>query len=133
MRNKVQKGAYHVKRTVDWLEANGWRAEKTESKTAFQYPDKERSKPGKVVYKTGYKTKDIWGADVIASKDEILFVLQVKANAGDVRKGLLELASGGWPSNPFIVLAVVHWPLRRRTKEGPDLYYVDRREAVDGD
>ncbi len=106
MVNTTRKGNYYSLKTRKWLEADGYVVAKMETRQRIW------TKNGPI-----YRGGDIFGADLLAlheERDEIIFV-QVKANKGDVAKGMRELAAHPYPS--CVTLWVVHWPLRAREPE----------------
>lgn len=118
MPSKTAKGNYHRKRTKDWLEAQGYLVEVLERTSRIMIPDK--ANPGQL--RVLFSRRDIWGADLIARNAERLVFIQVKANAGDVSKGMKELSVGVWPAS--VERWVAHWPERRRSSEGPEIVEV---------
>lgn len=110
--SNVSKGRYHSNRTKEFFVGQGYDVEPLEVKTRVYRGEGEFF----------FKTRDIWGCDLMAkSEDEILFI-QVKANGGHVSKGVRELERTQWP--PGVRVVVVHWPPRRRMVEGPDIHEV---------
>jgi Holliday junction resolvase-like predicted endonuclease len=103
------KGAYHVQRTVDWLEDLGYTVAKL-----------ERSSSVRIGGRTVYRRGDVWGSDLVARNADHLVFVQVKANRGDISRGIRALSSGPWPRH--IARWVVHWPAGRRKKIGPDIW-----------
>lgn len=111
--NTVAKGNYHRNKTRTWLESEGYTVAIAETNYGVFLP-----KTGKI----HYVKKDLWGGDLIAKNEEELIWVQVKANGGDVIAGARELlTSGPWPG---VTLWVVHWPLRRRLTQGPEITVV---------
>lgn len=110
MPTTTQKGNYHRRRTRNWLELEGFEVETCE--VAYRVWDK---RTGAVIY----RKRDLWGADLIASKENELHAIQVKANKGDIAKGYRELAKAPWPTT--VRRWVVYWPARRRLTVGPEI------------
>lgn len=116
--SKTAKGARHERRTIEWLVSQGFDAVPFK-RTHRLYVKDDAARDGKRLVTA---QSDIWGCDIIAKSAEEQVYVQVKANAGDVSKGVREmLANGPWP--PRTNLMVVHWPHRRLTKVGPDIEY----------
>ncbi len=113
----VQKGTYHRKRTQEWLESLGYTVTPLEFKRRVYLPPKAGQ--GERVL---YQTYDVWGSDLCARNEDHLIFIQVKANAGDIAKGVRELSQGPWPRS--VGRWVCHWPARRRLKDGPEIEVV---------
>ena len=123
MVNKNQKGNYHRLKTRKWLEGLGYAVEYMEHRQRIVQRDRRTGED-----RAFYVAHDIWGADIAAMNGEELIFVQVKANAGDVAKGMKELAAHPYP--PCVSLWVVHWPHRARE---PQITEVESgaRELVD--
>lgn len=104
MVNKVQKGNYYRLKTKKHLEADGYEVVNMEQSQRIW------TKKGTIFIK-----KDIWGADLCAKNDKEIIFIQVKANKGDISKGIKELKKTVWAK--FIKLWVVYWQPRAREPE----------------
>ena len=122
MASRTSKGNYHKKRTKEWLESQGFTVALLETTFRIFTTDKKTGAPKVIFVK-----RDVWGADCMARNAERLIFVQVKANAGDISKGLKELSDGPWP--PGVERWVAHWPERRRSSEGPDITEVPGARA----
>ena len=115
--NKSSKGNYYRLRTKKWLEEKGYLVENAEKSQRIVTKDRTTGE-----LKVLFIKKDIWGADLIARNAESLVFVQVKANKGDISKGMKELSRGPWP--PSVGRWVAYWPPRRRMAEGPEIVEV---------
>ena len=111
MPSNTQKGSYHKLKTKKWLEADGWVVGNAEQTSRIYVKDR-------VIF----TKKDLFGADLVARNDEEEWWLQVKANQGDIAKGLKQLGTHPCPRCACIRRSVIVWPNRRRIKDGPDIY-----------
>ncbi len=114
MPSSVAKGNYYRRRTKEWLESQGFTVAVLETTFRIFTTDKATGQPRII-----FSKRDVWGADLCCRDAERLVFVQVKANAGDISKGLKELSVGPWP--PTVERWVAHWPTGRRLKEGPDI------------
>lgn len=99
--SSIQKGNYYRLKTKKWLERRGYFVETVEKRASVHVG------AGRIVY----VTRDLWGADLLASNldPEELLVVQVKGNKGDISKGVHELRAGKWPISK-VRRIVVWWP-----------------------
>lgn len=103
--NKIKKGNYYRLKTKKWLEKDGYLVENLEKSQRIFTKDK------KVIF----IKKDIWGCDLIAkNKNELIFI-QVKADKGDISKGIKEINKTPWPD--FAKKWVVFWPYKAKEPE----------------
>jgi hypothetical protein len=94
--NKVRKGNYYRKKTIDYLRLDGYDVEILEKNQRIY-------KGGKVYF----IKKDLWGADLIAKNEEELIFIQCKTNRAHISAGIKELHKTKWPE--FVKLWVVLW------------------------
>lgn len=109
------KGKYQVRRTKEWLKGLGYEVE-----------DCETSKSMLIGGRWMHRTKDLWGADLVARNRSHLVFIQVKGNKGHMKYGERQLSvDSNWPGDSSIVERwVVHWPRYRKTTEGPEVRVV---------
>ena len=102
-----KKGNYHRLKTRKWLERLGYAVEYMERRQRIVTRDKKTGKERVI-----FVARDIWGADLAAMNGREIIFVQVKANEGDISRGMKELARHPYP--PSVELWVVHWPYRAR-------------------
>lgn len=112
--NRAAKGNYYVMRTKEWLESLGYVVAKLESTKRIMIRDKTNG-----ALKPIFTKNDIWGSDLVARNSERIVFVQVKANAGDITKGMRQLSEGDWP--PHVGRWVIYWPAGRRLEAGPEI------------
>jgi hypothetical protein len=108
MPSKTQKGNYYTLKTRKWFERDGFDVVRCEMRQRIVTGD------GRVFF----KAFDIWGADLMASKDNELWAIQVKSNRNHIADGLKELEKAPWPTT--VVRVVVYWEPRAREPEVHD-------------
>jgi Holliday junction resolvase-like predicted endonuclease len=110
------KGKYQLKRTREWLKSLGYEVETCEVSYS-------RLVGGRWMF----RTKDLWGADLIARNHNNLIFIQVKGNKGHMKHGERQLSvDSNWPDNDTVVQRwVVHWPKYRQTTAGPEIRIVN--------
>lgn len=118
----LSKARYHVAKTREWLEGEGYTVYPMEHSRTVWRPGKDGG-PGAPVF----VKQDTRGADLLAVNDEHEVWVQVKANPADVSKGVKEFHKHRWPAVCGVVADwpirrwVVNWAPRRRTKDGPEI------------
>lgn len=115
MASTRQKGKYQVKRTKEWLKGLGYEVE-----------DAEVSSSKLVGNRWVFRTKDLWGADLVARNRSHIIFIQVKGNKGHMKHGERQLSvDSNWPVDNLVVQRwVVHWPRYRKSAEGPEVRIV---------
>jgi hypothetical protein len=94
--NYSRRHSYYVTKTIQWLERQGYIADKVE------YTGMAGGR---------YVKRDLWGADIIYRGLSELGFVQVKTSEAQISKGRRQLTSDTcWP--PFITRSVVYWPPR---------------------
>ena len=101
MGNKVSKGNYYLKKTIDYFEKDGWTIEKSEINYKIWTP--------KGIF---FKKKDLFGADLIMMNGKDIIFVQGKTNVVDINKGLNEFKKYPFPS--CVKRWVVIWKLRAK-------------------
>lgn len=122
MRSRVAKGNYYRARVREWLEREGWAVQIAEIKQGFMHP----TTGGK--FSVTYRTYDLWGADLIAQRDNELMVVQVKSNPKHLSDGLKEIAQ--WPAVTTFRRCVAVWSPGTRMATGPEWHEIE--EESDG-
>jgi len=117
--NRTRKGNYYRTRTKKWLVREGYDVVVTEVTQRVTRKDRETGELSTIFIK-----HDLWGADLLAINDERIVAVQVKANAGDISRGLKELAGAPWSRSRSVEMWCVHWPARRLMTQGPDVHEV---------
>lgn len=110
MKNRVRKGNYYRLKTKKFYEAEGYSVENLEKTQRIVTRDKDTDE-----MKTIFIKRDLWGGDLVAANRQEMIWIQVKANKGDITKGLKELQASPLPD--CIKKIVVWWPERAREPE----------------
>jgi Holliday junction resolvase-like predicted endonuclease len=100
--NKVRKGNYYRKKTIDWLTEHGYDV------AIFERNQRIYQKDGSVIN----IKQDVWGCDLVAKNEDELIFIQCKSRAQDVNSGIKQMKKYKWP--PFVKLQVIYWEERAK-------------------
>ena len=102
--NKIKKGNYYRLKTKKFYEEEGWRVEIIEKNQRIFTPK------GVIFIK-----RDVWGADMVAVKNDEELWIQSKTNPVDINKGLMEFKK--YPMPARVKQVVVIWQPRAKEPE----------------
>lgn len=112
MPNYSQRHNYYVRRTMQWLESLGKRAEKVETNYTIMVGERQT-----------FVKRDMWGSDAATRCRSGLDYIQVKTGKHQASKGVKQLTQDeDWPAS--VGRYVIWWDKGDRLSKGPNVVAV---------